>query len=105
MGSATRKYKLEWPLSTTAMILPNESWAKFFIRQMMLLRLLMTTNRSRRMGNYKSISGPRATTYVLCASPPKNTEFEASTDIAITENDKSLFKESHKRLIYGEFQF
>ena len=57
------------------------------------------------MGNYKSISVPRATTYVLHASPPKNTEFEASTDMAITENDKSLFKESHKRLIYGEFQF
>lgn len=69
----------------------------------MLLRLLMTTNRSRRMGNYKSISGPRATTYVLHASPPKNTEFEASTDMANTENDKSLFKESHKRLIYRDF--
>lgn len=23
MGSATRKYKLKWPLSTTAVILPN----------------------------------------------------------------------------------
>ena len=57
------------------------------------------------MGNYKSISGPRVTTYVLHASPPKNTEFEASSDMVITENDKSLFKESHERLIYGEFQF
>ena len=57
------------------------------------------------MGNYKSISGPRATTFVLHASPPKNTEFEASTDMAITENDKSLFKELHKRLIYRGFQF
>ena len=30
---------------------------------------------------------------------------QISTDVVITENDKSLFKESHKRLIYGEFQF
>ena len=57
------------------------------------------------MGNYKSIWGSRVTTYVLHASPPKDTEFDASTDMVITENDKSLFKESHKRLIYGEFQF
>ena len=35
----------------------------------------------------------------------KNTEFDASTDMVITENDKSLFKESYKRLIYRTFQF
>ena len=47
------------------------------------------------MGNYKSIWGSRVTTYVLHASLPKDTEFDASTDMVITENDKSLFKKSH----------
>ena len=33
----------------------------------------------------------------------KNPEFQASSDIFITENDKSSFKEVHQRLIYEEF--
>ena len=33
----------------------------------------------------------------------KNPEFQASSDMLITENDKSSFTEAHQRLIYEEF--
>jgi len=33
----------------------------------------------------------------------KNREFQASSDMLITGNDKSSFKEAHERLMYEEF--
>ena len=33
----------------------------------------------------------------------KNPEFQASSDMLITEKDKSSFKEAYERLIYEEF--
>ena len=56
------------------------------------------------MGNYKSISGLRITIYVLHHGiAAKNPELQASSDMLITEDDKSSFKEAHQRVIHKEF--
>ena len=34
----------------------------------------------------------------------KDSEFDASNDMLITEKEKRSFKEPHKRLIYDEFK-